>query len=82
MSKNSCSDKIPDTPTGCAPGKRPERICGTCRHFNPEFPVNGKPAPVCLVGKIMKGGTEYINPRGTQSHFRCSNGKYENGIGQ
>lgn len=59
-----------------------EQSCGTCRYFNPEFPVNGKPAPVCLAIKTMKGGTEYTNPRGTQSHYRCSNGRYENGIGQ
>ena len=60
----------------------PTQICGTCRYFNPEFPVNGKPAPVCLAIKEMKGGTEYTNPRGTQHYFRCSNGRYENGIGQ
>lgn len=48
--------------------------------FNPEFPVNGKPAPVCLAIKEMKGGTEYSNPRGTQHYFRCSNGRYEIGI--
>lgn len=59
-----------------------EQSCGTCRYFNPEFPVNGKPAPVCLAIKEMKGGTEYTNPRGTQHYFRCSNGRYENGIGQ
>lgn len=59
-----------------------EQSCGTCRYFNPEFPVNGKPAPVCLAIKEMKGGTEYTNPRGTQYYFRCSNGRYENGIGQ
>ena len=80
---NRCSGTIPDIPTGCAPdNRRPEKICGTCRYFNPEFPVNGKPAPVCLAIKEMKGGTEYINPRGTQHYFRCSNGRYENGIGQ
>lgn len=57
-------------PTGCAPdNRRPEKICGTCRYFNPEFPVNGKPAPVCLAIKEMKGGTEYTNPRGTQHYF-------------
>lgn len=39
-------------------------------------------APVCLAIKEMKGGTEYTNPRGTQHYFRCSNGRYENGIGQ
>lgn len=76
-------DIIPNMPTGCAPdNRRPEKICGTCRYFDPEFPVNGKPAPVCLAIKEMKGGTEYTNPRGTQHYFRCSNGKYENGIGQ
>ena len=42
-------------------------------HFND----TGKPAPVCLAIKEMKGGTEYTNPRGTQPHFRCSNGRYE-----
>lgn len=57
-----------------------EQSCGTCRYFNPEFPVKGKPAPVCLAIKTMKGGTEYTNPRGTQPHFRCSNGRYEIGI--
>lgn len=67
---------------GIPDNRRPEKICGTCRYFNPEFPVNGKPAPVCLAIKEMKGGTEYTNPRGTQPHFRCSNGRYENGIGQ
>lgn len=69
--------------TECAPdNRRPEKICGTCRYFNPEFPVNGKPAPVCLAIREMKGGTECGNPRGTQHYFRCSNGRYENGIGQ
>lgn len=78
--KNSCSGTIPDMPTGCAPdNRRPERKCETCRYFNPQFPVNGKPAPVCLAIKQMKGETEYTNPRGTQPHFRCSNGKYESG---
>lgn len=63
------------------PGQsKPEKICGTCRYFNPEFPVNGKPAPVCLAIKEMKGGTEYSNPHGTQHYFRCSNGRYEIGI--
>lgn len=81
--KNKCSSEIPNMPTECAPdNRRPEKICGTCRYFNPEFPVNGKPAPVCLAIKEMKGGTEYTNPRGTQHYFRCSNGRYENGIGQ
>lgn len=81
--KNKCSSEIPNMPTGFAPDNRPpEKICGTCRYFNPEFPVNGKPAPVCLAKKEMKGGTEYTNPRGTQYYFRCSNGRYENGIGQ
>lgn len=81
--KNNCPDIIPNMPTECAPdNRRPEKICGTCRYFNPEFPVNGKPAPVCLAIKEMKGGTEYTNPRGTQHYFRCSNGRYENGIGQ
>lgn len=60
---NGCSGTIPDIPTGCAPdNRRPEKICGTCRYFNPEFPINGKPAPVCLAIKEMKGGTEYSNP--------------------
>lgn len=76
--KNKCSSEIPNMPTECAPdNRRPEKICGTCRYFNPEFPVNGKPAPVCLAIKEMKGGTEYSNPRGTQHYFRCSNGRYE-----
>ena len=35
--------------------KQPEKICGTCRYFNPEFPVNGKPRPVCLALKLIKG---------------------------
>ena len=79
--KNNCPDIIPNMPTECAPdNRRPEKICGTCRYFNPEFPVNGKPAPVCLAIKEMKGGTEYSNPRGTQRYFRCSNGRYEIGI--
>ena len=54
-----------------------------------EFNYNGtiagvkvEAAPVCLAIKEMKGGTEYSNPRGTQHYFRCSNGRYENGIGQ
>lgn len=54
--KNNCPDIIPNMPTECAPdNRRPEKICGTCRYFNPEFPVNGKPAPVCLAIKEMKG---------------------------
>lgn len=64
----------------CPGQSKPEKICGTCRYFNPEFPVNGNPAPVCLALKMIKGGTEYTNPRGTQPHFRCSNGRYEIGI--
>lgn len=76
--KNSCSGIVPDIPRGCAPdNRRPERRCETCLHFNPEFPVNGKPAPVCLAIKMMKGGTEYTNPRGTLPHCRCSNGRYQ-----
>lgn len=68
--KNKCSSEIPNMPTGCAPdNRRSEKIYG-------------KPAPVCLAIKEMKGGTEYTNPRGTQHYFRCSNGRYENGIGQ
>ena len=68
--KNKCSSEIPNMPTGCAPdNRRPEKICGTCRYFNPEFPVNGKPAPVCLAIKEMKGGTEYTNPRGRNIIF-------------
>lgn len=66
--------------SNCHGQSKPEKICGTCRYFNPEFPVNGKPAPVCLALKMIKGGTEYPNPRGTQPHFRCSNGRYEIGI--
>lgn len=59
-----CTDTIPDNmPTGCAPdNRRPQKICGTCRHFNPEYPINGKPAPVCLAITMMKGGTEYATP--------------------
>lgn len=50
-------------PTECAPdNRRPEKICGTCRYFNPEFPVNGKPAPVCLAIKEMKGGRNTPTP--------------------
>lgn len=61
--KNKCSSEIPNMPTGCAPdNRRPEKICGTCRYFNPEFPVNGKPAPVCLAIKEMKGGNGNTNP--------------------
>lgn len=76
--KNCCTGFIPDIPTGCPPdNRRPEKICETCRYFNPEFPVNGKPVPVCLAIKTMKGETEYTNPRGTQPHCRCSNGKYQ-----
>lgn len=75
---NQLREKMANAPDN----RRPEKICGTCRYFNPEFPVNGKPAPVCLAIKEMKGGTEYSNPRGTQHYFRCSNGRYENGIGQ
>ena len=48
--------------SNCPGQSKPEKICGTCRYFNPEFPVNGKPAPVCLAIKEMKGGTEYSNP--------------------
>lgn len=60
---NRCSGTIPDIPTGCAPdNRRPEKICGTCRYFNPEFPVNGKPAPVCLAIKEMKGGNGIHQP--------------------
>lgn len=61
--KNKCSSEIPNMPTGCAPdNRRPEKICGTCRYFNPEFPVNGKPAPVCLAIKEMKGGNGIHQP--------------------
>lgn len=60
---NNCSGTIPDKLTGCAPdNRRPEKICGTCRYFNPEFPVNGKPAPVCLAIKTMKGGNGIHQP--------------------
>lgn len=48
----------------CPRQSKPEKICGTCRYFDPEFPVNGKPAPVCLALKMIKGGTEYTDPRG------------------
>lgn len=47
--------------SNCPGQSKLEKICGTCRYFNPEFPVNGKPAPVCLAIKEMKGGTEYTN---------------------
>lgn len=78
MGKGNCPDTIPDISPGCAPDNiRPEKRCETCQYFNPQFPVNGNPAPVCLAIKQIKGGTEYTNPRGTQPHFRCSNGKYE-----
>lgn len=78
MGKGNCPDTIPDISPGCTPdNRRPEKRCETCRYFNPQFPVNGNPAPVCLAIKQIKGGTEYTNPRGTQPHFRCSNGKYE-----
>lgn len=61
--KNNCPDIIPNMPTECAPdNRRPEKICGTCRYFNPEFPVNGKLSPVCLAINGMKGGTEYTAP--------------------
>lgn len=61
--KNRCSGIIPDMPTGCAPdNRRPEKICGTCRYFDPEFPVNGKPAPVCLAIKEMKGERNIPTP--------------------
>lgn len=61
--KNNCPDIIPNMPTECAPdNRRPEKICGTCRYFNPEFPVNGKPAPVCLAIKEMKGGNGIHQP--------------------
>lgn len=61
--KNNCPDIIPNMPTECAPdNRRPEKICGTCRYFNPEFPVNGKTAPVCLAIKGMKGGNGIQQP--------------------
>lgn len=61
--KNKCSSEIPNMPTECAPdNRRPEKICGTCRYFNPEFPVNGKPAPVCLAIKEMKGERNTATP--------------------
>ena len=52
VNRNSMEKAFNDTPDN----RRPEKICGTCRYFNPEFPVNGKPAPVCLAIKEMKGG--------------------------
>lgn len=78
VNRNSMEKAFNDTPDN----RRPEKICGTCRYFNPEFPVDGKPAPVCLAIKEMKGGNVIQRPRGTQHYFRCSNGRYENGIGQ
>jgi hypothetical protein len=77
--KNSCPDTIPDISPGCAApdNPQPEKRCETCRYFNPQFPVNGKPAPVCLAIKQTKGGNVITNPRGTLPRFRCSNGRYE-----
>ena len=67
--------------SNCPGQSKPEKICGTCRWFDPEFPVNGNPAPVCLALKTIKGGNRMDDPRGTQPHFRCSNGRHEIGIG-
>lgn len=81
--KNKCSSEIPNMPTGCAPdNRRPEKICGTCRYFNPEYPINGKPRPVCLALKETKDGHTYKITLGVEPHFHCSNGKYENEIGR
>jgi len=61
--KNKCSSEIPNMPTECAPdNRRPEKICGTCRYFNPEFPVNGKPAPVCFGNKENERGNGIHQP--------------------
>ena len=80
---NNCSGTIPDKLTGCAPDNRtPQKICGTCRYFNPEYPINGKPRPVCLALKETKDGHTYKITLGVEPHFHCSNGKYENVIGR
>lgn len=31
--------------SNCPGQSKPEKICGTCRYFNPEFPVNGETRP-------------------------------------
>lgn len=66
----------------CPGQSKPEKICGTCRYFNPEYPINGKPRPVCLALKETKDGHTYKITLGVEPHFHCSNGKYENGIGR
>lgn len=61
--KNKCSSEIPNMPTGYAPdNRRPEKICGTCRYFNPEFPVNGKPAPGMFGNKGNERGNGIHQP--------------------
>ena len=61
--KNNCPDIIPNMPTECAPdNRRPEKICGTCRYFNPEFPVNGKPAPGMFGNKRNERGNGIQQP--------------------
>lgn len=53
--KNNCPDIIPNMPTECAPdNRRPEKICGTCRYFNPEFPVNGITTAEQLIEPLEK----------------------------
>lgn len=68
--------------SNCPGQSKPEKICGTCRYFNPEYPINGKPRPVCLALKETKDGHTYKITLGVEPHFHCSNGRYENGIGQ
>lgn len=68
--------------SNCPGQSKPEKICGTCRYFNPEYPINGKPRPVCLALKETKDGHTYKITLGVEPHFHCSNGKYENGIGR
>lgn len=68
--------------SNCPGQSKPEKICGTCRYFNPEYPINGKLRPVCLALKETKYGHTYKITLGVEPHFHCSNGKYENGIGR
>lgn len=68
--------------SNCPGQSKPEKICGTCRYFNPEYPINGKPRQVCLALKEIKDGQTYEITLGVEPHFHCSNGKYENGIGR
>lgn len=62
--------------------KQPENVCATCKYFNPKFLVNGKPTPVCLAIKKIKYERKYTVLRKVKSHYRCSNGMYENLIEQ